>query len=417
MTDAGAEPTRESWARTIGWAAYLGVSWTWCIGMFLPIILMRDFGGWAFAVFAIPNVVGAAAMGWMLRSSAQAAVIIEKHRVAVRAFTFVTIAFHCFWIGWMASLLLPYWWPPLGRSDLVVHVLNVVLPLALVFLCFLVASRRYRTAAVFIWFASLALGETMMIQGAGRELRAHNPFAQASGELASSPASLAFLAPVCIFGFLLCPYLDGTFLHARKSLAPKAARSAFGFGFGFFFFLMIVLTFGYSVVLDARGQKAFPAQVPAILFCHMLLQTVFTIFVHLRALPAGMSKPGLGFGLVVCGLLLLAGYNIGDRTYADLPLAEVVYRSFMAFYGLVFPAYVWLCMIPTRDGHAGMSGDAGRRKLLIMLGAVGVAAPFFWMGFIERETGWLAPGLGVVLMARLLIRRGRNTEKAGRTAE
>ena len=32
----------------LSWAVYLGVSWTWCIGMFLPVLIMRDYGiaGW-----------------------------------------------------------------------------------------------------------------------------------------------------------------------------------------------------------------------------------------------------------------------------------------------------------------------------------------------------------------------------------
>src|ERR1051325_4731620 len=49
-----------------GWAIYLGMSWTWCIGMFLPVLLVRDYGVWASVVFAVPNVLGAAAMGWVL---------------------------------------------------------------------------------------------------------------------------------------------------------------------------------------------------------------------------------------------------------------------------------------------------------------------------------------------------------------
>jgi hypothetical protein len=85
-----------------------------------------------------------------------------------------------------------------------------------------------------------------------------------------------------------------------------------------------------------------------------------------------------------------------------LSASEIAYRLFMAFYGLVFPAYVWLCMIPTRDGHSGPS----RGKVLIWAIAVAVAAPMFWMGFIERQTWWLAPGLGVVLLARLVLPRG-----------
>ncbi|MDB5302268.1 MAG: hypothetical protein JWO87_3931, partial [Phycisphaerales bacterium] len=45
----------------LGWGAFLACSWTWCIGMFLPVLLVRDFGEMGWLVFAAPNVVGAAA--------------------------------------------------------------------------------------------------------------------------------------------------------------------------------------------------------------------------------------------------------------------------------------------------------------------------------------------------------------------
>ena len=45
-----------SWMNTLGWAAYLGMSWTWCIGMFLPVLLIRDYGIWGFVVFAVPTL-------------------------------------------------------------------------------------------------------------------------------------------------------------------------------------------------------------------------------------------------------------------------------------------------------------------------------------------------------------------------
>ena len=38
-----------------------------------------------------------------------------------------------------------------------------------------------------------------------------------------------------------------------------------------------------------------------------------------------------------------------------------------------------------------------------MAAAVLVAAPMFWKGFIDDRMVWLLPGLGVVLLARLLL--------------
>jgi hypothetical protein len=41
-----------------------------------------------------------------------------------------------------------------------------------------------------------------------------------------------------------------------------------------------------------------------------------------------------------------------------------------------------------------------------LLGVVLVASPMFWMGFIERRMFWLLPGLTIILVARLAVRRG-----------
>ena len=53
-------------ARTVGWGLYCTTSWTWCIGMYLPLILLRDYGWPGFIAFAIPNVLGCAAFGYVV---------------------------------------------------------------------------------------------------------------------------------------------------------------------------------------------------------------------------------------------------------------------------------------------------------------------------------------------------------------
>ena len=62
------------------WACFLGCSWTWVIGMFFPVLLLRDYGFMGWVVFAIPNVVGAAAMGWVLTAQ-RAKHLWENHQV------------------------------------------------------------------------------------------------------------------------------------------------------------------------------------------------------------------------------------------------------------------------------------------------------------------------------------------------
>src|SRR3954465_13192934 len=84
------------------WAVYLGMSWTWCIGMFLPVLLVRDYGLAGWAVFAIPNVVGAAAMGWVLARPGARERVLAEHRTACVAFSAVTLAFHAYFLTWLA---------------------------------------------------------------------------------------------------------------------------------------------------------------------------------------------------------------------------------------------------------------------------------------------------------------------------
>src|SRR5437867_11572481 len=82
-------------------ATFLACSWTWCIGMFLPVLLVRDYGGWAWVVFAVPNVFGAAALGGVIRSQESSRKIVENHRAPCLAFSLVTIAFQLIFAIWI----------------------------------------------------------------------------------------------------------------------------------------------------------------------------------------------------------------------------------------------------------------------------------------------------------------------------
>ena len=45
----------------------LASSWTWIIGMYLPRIMMERHGWAGFLAFAVPNVIGCTAFGFVLR--------------------------------------------------------------------------------------------------------------------------------------------------------------------------------------------------------------------------------------------------------------------------------------------------------------------------------------------------------------
>ena len=82
--------------------------------MWLPVILLRDLGPWSFVVFALPNVIGAAAMGWVIPTADAAERLAREHAGACRLFSVVTYLFQCFVLGavafggpWEPSLAIP----------------------------------------------------------------------------------------------------------------------------------------------------------------------------------------------------------------------------------------------------------------------------------------------------------------------
>lgn len=398
------------------WAFYLACSWTWCIGMFLPVLLLRDAGWMGYLVFFVPNVIGAAAMGFVLRSPEQAAGIIQRHGATARVFSVVTLAFHAFWLAWIFSLLrdafpIPDTWM-LGAAGA-----GIV---------WIVASGRFVRAgaaarvAPALWLVGLVILVAVLLTPGSLLPR--------TGLMTAAPASpqaAGWIMPACVFGFLLCPYLDLTFLLARRSLpGARAGRVAFGVGFGVFFPVMIALTAVYAgpliAVLEGRAIPVVAPWAGAAIIFHILAQWVFTVRLHIERLYAVTPAPArvgpdevnpvpdgatarsrsvnpdpLGVTLMAClgaaGLGILAP-NL--PAHSGMSAGEIIYRVFLSAYALVFPVYVWARMIPRRrtPTHAAW------------ICACVLASPFYWMGFIEREGVWLAPGILIALVAPLLWR-------------
>lgn len=373
------------------WGAYLACSWTWCIGMFMPALLLRDSGWLGYAVFAIPNVLGAGAMGWVLTSGKQSTDFVSRHPAAIWWFSAVTIAFHVFWILWVFIYL---------RMALPLTQ-NASYGVIAAFIAFWLLSKRsgyfkrMPQLGTSLWtFSALALIATFVTPDIGpivKEFSAAHP---------SSASALALL-PLSVFGFLLCPYLDITFHHARQQLDTKQrGRIGFTLGFGVMFASMIVLTTRYApMVIEAldNGTVANPTQtawLPGLLLAHILFQWVFTVQVHMdrvKALPVD-RVPAYRY-LIALGLLAgLVGFLAKDiPDYAGMNFGEVVYRCFMGAYGLVFPTYVLYRCVLARKGAKPMPMGA------VWL-AIVAATPMFWMGFIEGRSVWMVAGMALVLM-------------------
>ena len=393
--------------RVFGWSTYLACSWTWCIGMFLPVLLVRDYGLWGFVVFAVPNVIGAAAVGWIIKSPEHSRRLVETHAGAMRWFSYVTIAFHAFWLTTLGPVLL-------ARLDLI-PATNVppawavsLIGGATILVALLPAMR------VPAW--RVAVGVFALSAGAILVYLWNDPYLPEMSDLRSGMHAFPGVIPIalsCILGFMLCPHLDATLHHAAQQSAGSR-RLTFGFGFGALFLVLVLFTFEYSghFIHGVGGCLGYAGElipqykwVLGAVALHMLVQAWFTTsrHVHVHRGRRGVIVAVLA-GFAASGIAALLRDSSDPTNWAN---DEVIYRLFLSFYGLVFPAYVWVCMIPTRDGHAGVAAPRGRLKLRVTLAAIVLAAPMFWMGFIARHEIWLIPGLAVVLASRLLVRSPR----------
>lgn len=371
--------------RVLGWGAFLGCSWTWCIGMFLPVILVRELGLWGWWVFAIPNVVGAGAMGWVLHRPGQSERMVAQHADAGAAFSVITVLFHVLFLAWVICSLI-------GAAPTWIAVTALAGVMAIVVTA--------RTSAV-LW---LSAAVWLFSVGVFAFFFAGRPSFPAAAEF--SPANALWLSPVCVFGFALCPYLDLTFHQARQANDPAQSRWAFSLGFGGCFFLMIIFTLWYSALLTPVGRRLSPSAA-WLLASHLLVQTAFTLVVHGAAVrklcrnELTRGRIGLAIGVVAGLLTLAAGPVLHQGGAMRWSAWEMSYRLFLGFYGLVFPAYVWLFIVP------GSGGDVTPRPagLVFYLAVLAVAAPFFWLGFIDQKMPYLAAGVAIVILSKLILPR------------
>ncbi len=362
-----AEPPTDRivWTTAIPRAAFLACSWTWCIGMWLPVILLREFGWMGFVAFTIPNIVGAAGMGLALRRPGAAERIAHRHARAIRAFVLATIAFHAFFLAWRV-----------GAEFSWVHTAMLAAPPAILLLASL-GLRRLSTGAwsilaLITWLISIAL-----VVAASQTSDAIG-LVQRAGD--SAPIGLLWLTPVMAFGFGACPFLDPTFLRIRRETPGRTGDAAFILGFGVLFLAMLALTALYAYGYISTRNVSF------YILGHFLLQSIFTCGALSREIDArSLTFPILvGLAVAIIPYSTLTG-SLGLR-------AEDIYRLFMGFYGLIFPAYAWIVMLPRRRPSGATT----------CLAAIILAAPCYWFGFVEQRWLWLAPGLAIVLLAPLV---------------
>jgi hypothetical protein len=343
------------------------------------VLMVRDFGFGGWLVFMLPNVIGAAAMGWILHRPGSAARLARQHWPAAAGFSLITILFHAFFVGWIIK-------------SLVGHAAEIITVIATA--GFYLYGRRGRRDLI-------AAAVLFAISTAAFIVAASLPNVGPAGRIDVQPFSgLLYLTPVCVFGFLLCPYLDLTFLRARASTDSPTGIAAFTLGFGMLFLVMLLFTLFYSRLVQPGNLDSVPTVLAWLIAGHMMLQTSYTVALHARALSedrrAGKPDVIASFFVSLIVAFLIGAW--GDRILpAGFNSGEFVYRLFMAFYALVFPTYVWLYMIPASKVGAVSNGH----KHVVFAAAILAATPMFWLGFIENRMIWLVPGLAVVLLSRL----------------
>lgn len=377
------DDNRIDWRVSLPRAAFLACSWTWCIGMYFPVILVREFGWPGWVAFAVPNVVGAAWMGIIFRARGASEAFVARHERAMRAFSLVTIAFHAFFLAWIGARFFAYHHraivrdiagPTLAIGCVAAGAVGALFP-----------SRLWWALAPVAWLASCALLAAMFVTG-----RSHFLWPQALPE--GALGDLALAAPVMAFGFLLCPALDLTFHRVRRETPGRTGDAAFVLGFGVCFLAMIVGSLLYAQGMLTHRWWSFA------LVAHLAGQSVFTIGAHARELapgrPARAAALLAGPALVGVGLALASGAPAVRRTGLT---GESVYMCFLGLYALAFPALVWVYA-----RRADWSPRRRRRGLIGWAIACALGAPALWLGFVEHDYIWLAPGLGAALLSRPL---------------
>lgn len=343
--------------------AFLACSWTWCIGMWLPVYLIHDFGVIGWVAFAIPNVAGAMAVGVVHRTPAAATRFRERGIGVMRWFSVVTILFHLGFFAWIFLDQRPAGVPEAGAW------LVPALALGIGWALSRLSSRGWGMLALAVIPVALVLMFAAMLTTSIDVLAV-----PAMEGAVTATGALPLFAVGLAFGFLLCPHLDLTILRVREETPGTTGTTAFILGFGVMFLMMITLTAFYAGgVLLGWFSVYFLA--------HFFVQGTFTIGAHLRELrergwPGGKAGRG-GFFAVALACAAIGVWATGAEPILNKPMSRVMYESYLWFYALPFPAAAWFLLRGRRLGRGFWMATAAATPLMAAgaLGGVWWAVP------------------------------------------
>ena len=340
--------------------------------MFLPVILIHRYGWLGFLIFSIPNVIGCAAFGYVVRTPERSKELVEKYKTAISLFAIVTIAFHVFFIAMLSNVFL---------NETVISI-SIWLPFGILIGATLLAflpTRFWPILAACLWTFSILVGLTFLPL---------KEFPQ--GELPWQDA--VWLLPITMFGFFLSPYLDPTF---HRALQCSPSKHSFGV-FGITFALMIVITCLY--------QGTILTMLSLLLGLHLALQTIFTIGAHMKEglrIEAGKRKP---FFIALLAIACLIAVGIAHRSGGVLPTSNWLpgwqddYLRFFVFYGFIFPGLVAIFML------AGKTFTPLRVTLFTFVALFSL--PLLEVGYIGSQE-WLSVLPVVVLLTWVFADRSK----------
>jgi hypothetical protein len=315
--------------------------------------------------------------------------MVERHRSACQWFSIITICYHAFVVFWL--------------FDRAFDVVGWVAPVLLT-VVFILAGRWILPIAVLITIVSWVCFATVgNLPEAWPDMQRTPP---------SDTIDLVIFAAIAPIGFLLCPYLDLTFHRAAQQSESTSggAPMTFLIGFGVVFFSMIIFSLAYAEILAPMMAAETTWNDSVIsnssrwrlaLGVHMIIQASFTVAIHLRQLRQARKERSESMnrvmnGLCVAAVLALIVISV-PRGLKGIELDEAIYRAFLIFYGVVFPAYMLMHVVPTRG-----SVNQGIRDCGLIL-AILVAFPLAWVGFVEKQN-WFMVGAGsAILCVRIAL--------------
>jgi len=317
--------------------------------MFLPVVLLHRYGWQGFLMFAIPNVLGCTAFGYVIRTPDRSKKLVKQYGGIMSLFAIVTVAFHLFFLAMISVLHFPE--AGFGAS--------IVIPIAILFLgaaLALLPNRLWPMLATVVWILSLFAGFTML--PVETSIQPTHPW-----------QDVVWLWPITTFGFVLCPYLDPTFHRAMQSSPSKHAFGIFGIAFA----IMIAVTCVYHNVILAT--------LTILLALHLVIQSTFTIGAHLKeGWKTNVQQRRKGFILLLVTACTIA-IAVAHRSYGGEDSSVNDYIRFFVFYGLIFPALVVTFMFTKRSFTAV-------RTILFCL-AIILSLPLLELGYLHGSA-WLS---------------------------